>query len=195
MAILFTKKPQSAVVALLWFEVMIIRAGINAESAVDPLDCKAPYVAHEHTEVDVCSMLYQKFESALTVPSNLYKLRHTFFPNMRADPMVVNIVYQLMFLTNQTNLCTDALRHNEDKGLEAINSTTELIWTSSVTLSIIDPQIFNYFQPTFLITFGPLIEDQNRVVIPLKISDKLPCIPTEEQVLHMLNDLTANVSY
>lgn len=157
--------------------------------------------------IATCHMLYQKMEKALLIDLNMYKLRHLMFPNERAEPLVVEISYNVTALQQTNTSCpgaeslTESDDDEEDIRLVDLENETfqmDLTWTSSVTLSIIDPKDLDFLQPAVLTLTNPVVRDylkvsnENSVCITLTI-DKLTCTPSKKQIEDVLGDLTTKV--
>ena len=172
--------------------------GVFFTSVTSAQDCDpSSFSSMDENSVAVCEMLYRKFEAALLVPLNLYKLRHVMFPNERAQPLVVKIACSITFKNLSQDLpCAGA---NNNSLLTLNEYHTNITWTDSVTLSIIDPDDFDFLQPAVLTLTSPIVrpyysmENPNFVAISLS-NDTMHCTPSEIQVKDVLEDLTTKVS-
>lgn len=151
----------------------------------------------DDSSIATCNMLYQKMERALVTELNMYKLRHVMFPNFRAEPLVVDVSYNIT-ASQISNSCPGA--ESDEDMLIDFPFQISLSWTSSVTLSFIDPKDLDFFQPAALALGNPITRDyrkdfnENLVFLDLAIGN-LTCMPSEKQVIGMLSDLTSKVNY
>lgn len=172
-----------------------------------PINCEPPFLRSRTTDVNICSFLYQQFEDVLLTPMNLYRLRQVFVPIDRVDPIVVLLSYNVTFTNynHSTSPCQSATNLDESSQAEdrmLVNGTIsrDFVWTSSVTLSFIDPQTFDFFQPAIFTLLNPLVgpyigENPNQVFIPLTVETGLPCVPAVGQVVDVLKDITSKVLF
>lgn len=146
-----------------------------------------------------CQMLYTQLEAALLEPTNLYTLRQSFFPSSKAQPNVIPVEYTITLkFDNFSEPCT-----GEENQMEAQNETympicVQVIWTSSAVFSEIHSRELDYLQPTLLYLFNIITTDRpygalDYIHLHLNI-ENLPCIPSQEQLLYGLSDISTMVS-
>ena len=171
----------------------------SAASDPEPVGCNPELFSDlNEDELATCNMLYQKFEEALLVPFNIYKLRHVMFPNERAEPLVVEMLYDLTVQNLMDDPCFGA-DNDSLIDFDTEKFTTNITWTSSVTLSIIDPKDLDFLQPAILTFTNPITrhsytENRNRNQVSLVLAvDTLTCTPSEQQIEGVLKDLTTKV--
>ena len=168
---------------------------------------------YKSTDTTTCSMLFQRFQSALVGSEvNLYNLRKTFAPASRPAPILVNVSYEISFGQVSHDLCPGL---GNDSSLFNTSETQYLNygWTSSVLYSYYHPAELNRLQPQLVFRFlktlevdpqdngnpvataftwdgtGPITTAQVSLYIP-----SLPCAPSYEDVYNTLWDITSLVS-
>ena len=151
-------------------------------------------------------MLYELLEqSLLNDRVNLYKMRRVFFPNDGPKPIVVTVAYNVIFHNITDELCAGAFNGNgSNLGEENSNSTAYFsataIWTSSITFSILHPEVVDWLTPTLLYLLGPIRgsyfdHSSSAVNVHLTLNVPfLPCTPSPTQMMDALNDITTMVS-
>lgn len=146
----------------------------------------------------VCYMLYEVLEQALiTDHLNLYKLRRVFIPNAKADPVVVAITYNITFSNITDEVCTgvNTKKNNTISQNETFSAT--IIWTSSLTFSVLHPQVIDWLLPSLVYLIDPIhgyfSDSSTDLLLPLTVPF-LSCTPSEKQVIDALTDLTTKVS-
>ena len=102
--LLFTSRTQWLMSDLL---VMLIPAALRllAKGQCNDSDVKMFCDNYSPEDAAVCFILYEQLEQALVNHHlNLYNLRHVFFPNDNAGPIVVDVTYNITFhnITNET---------------------------------------------------------------------------------------------
>lgn len=149
---------------------------------------------------EVCFMLYEQLEQALVNDFNLYKMRHAFIPNDRADPIVVDITYNITCSNISDEICTGV--NTETNNTVLLNGTfsENTIWTSSLTYSILHPQVIDLILPTLISLTSPntnSLFNHSTSSVNLYLTLVVPflsCTPSIRQVSDTLNDLTTKVS-
>lgn len=151
----------------------------------------------------ICFMLYEKFEESLVDEHlNLYKLRHVFFPNANAEPIVVVITYNITIHGIGIERCTGININKNNTMLQ--NEThftvrTNITWTSSLAFSVLHPQVIDQLLPTSIYLLGPIrgsyfnFGDSSADLL-LHLNIFLSCNPLRSQVTGALKDLTTKVS-
>ena len=146
--------------------------------------------------VQVCNMLYQQMESALLKDSeNLYRLRQAFFPHARAEPTVLRVAFGLRLYNVSSKLCEGAMNSN----LDSLQLSKQFFWTSSAVFSALNPRILDLFLPEILYLATTLKHSYynflvNNVTLFLDI-DSLSCLPSPNQTVDALMDLTTQVGF
>lgn len=159
-------------------------------------------------DVPVCFMLYEQLEQALVNEHlNLYKMRHVFFPNANADPIIVVITYNITFRNISLEKCTGVNTNNENNTIlqnetdtTAVRLLTNITWTSSLAFSVLHPQVIDWLLPTLIYMVGPIRgsyfnfgDSSADLLLSLNVP-YLSCNPLLNQVIGALNDLTTKVS-
>ena len=148
----------------------------------------------------VCYMLYEQLEQALVNDHiNLYKLRRVFVPNAKADPIVVAITYNITFsnITNEVCAGVNIKKNNTVSQNETFSANT-VIWTSSLTFSVLHPHVIDWLLPTLVYIIDPIhgayfSDNSTDLLLPLTVPF-LSCTPSKNQVIDALNDLTTKVN-
>lgn len=116
------------------------------------------------------------------------------FPNAKADPIVVAITYNITFSNITDEICTgvNAKKRNTISQNETLSANT--IWTSSLTFSVLHPAVIDWLLPTLVYIIDPIhgayfSDNSADLLLPLTVPF-LSCIPSENQVIDALNDLT-----
>lgn len=185
--------------------MVTILSTLSSCSATDLEGCNPmSFEVLDDRSIATCNMLYQKLEKALLTDLNTYKLRHVMFPNERAEPLIVEISYNVTALQQMNASCpgAESLTSQSNEELVDLENETfqmDLTWTNSVTLSIIDPKDLDFLQPAALTFSNPVVRDytrernENHVLLVLVI-DALTCTPSEKQIKDTLEDLTTKVN-
>ena len=147
---------------------------------------------------EVCFMLYEQFEQALVNDLNLYKLRHAFIPNAQADPIVVIVRYNITVSNITDEICARNTETNNTV-FDLLNGTfsTSIIWTSSLTYSLLHPQVIAWLLPTLISFMGQSRDSYFGNNVNLYLTLEVPflsCTPSIGQLSDTLNDLTTKVS-
>ena len=167
----------------------------------------------EKYSYQVCHQLYHLFEQALLAsPPNLYKLREEYFPSSRSSPVYghvgynISYVYSTSFSYNTTPPCDG---NHVNTPLLPIKHSKCIPWSSSAILAYIDPMYLNSFQINLLdrlfqnagAVAANLSDCRNQyhqissghahLQLLLHLQEELPCLPSEEQVSAVLEDLTS----
>ena len=164
----------------------------------------APATAHcpEKYSYKTCYQLYEAFERGLLASSeNRYKLREEFFPSSKSSPVYGHVGYVILYKVES---------HHDWNNItpQYFNCIS---WSSSAILTYIDPMFLNSFQLHLLYLLlqntGAVAvslsdcENQYRspsmhvhLQLTLELQEELPCVPSENQVLAVLADLTSWVS-
>jgi len=147
-----------------------------------------------------CQMIYKQLEAALLEPTNLYTLRHSFFPNMKTQPNLLPINYTgtLKFDRNISEPCAGAENQWEELNETYIQFKQELFWTNSAALSIINPRLLDYLLSMLLYWYNPITTDRRYDALDyvhLQINiDNFSCVPSQQQLMDGLEDLSTMVS-
>ena len=146
-----------------------------------------------------CSALYKQFETALLSDENLFKLRRVFFPSSKADPIVVDVKYHVNINTTETCSETNQAGENKPENGSSVSLTRDLVWTSSVTFSLLDSHVLDLLQPRIVLLLDPIKGSYYREVtddieLSLQITSS-SCPPSTTEIVSTLEDLNAMVSH
>ena len=174
----------------------------------------APATAHcpEKYSYKTCYQLYEAFERALLASSeNRYKLREEYLPSSKSSPIYGHIGYVIHYDIGQYNSTPACDENSGELPQVPIEHSRCISWSSSAILTYIDPMFLNSFQLHLLYLLlqnaGAVAvslsdcENQYRspsmhvhLQLTLELQEELPCVPSENQVLAVLADLTSWVS-
>ena len=166
-------------------------------------DYDADYI-YSPEGASTCVMLCEQFEqSLLNDHLNLYKMRRVFFPNGRPKPIVVTVAYSVRFHNITDEPCAGIFNEStlvEENSTSITNFSATVIWTSSITFSVLHPEVIDWLTPGLLYLLGPIRasyfnHSSSDVNVHLILNVPfLPCTPSPLQVMDVLNDITTMVS-
>ena len=153
----------------------------------------------------VCFMLYKSLEQTLVNDElNLYNLRRVFFPNAKANPIVVTVAYNIRFQNITDKFCPGVRIVKNISRLDnsASHVSANITWTSSAAFSVLHPAVIGWLLPSSMYLYDPIRDNHlnhgrdNSADILLSLDVPfLSCIPSVNQVVDALNDLTTMVSH
>lgn len=164
-----------------------------------------------------CYQLHQTFEHALLASSeNLYKLREEYLPSSKSSPVYGHVGYNIIYHNNTIesnynwNNTTPACDEDNVKLPQVpIEPSRCIPWSSTAILAYIDPMFSNSFQ---LYLVDLLLQEVGAVAVNLRecgsqyhppssmhvhlnltleLHEELPCMPSKDQMLAVLADLTS----
>ena len=177
----------------------------------------APATAHcpEKYSYKTCYQLHEPFQRALLASSeNRYKLREEFFPSSKSSPVYGHVGYAILYKIEShhdwnNSTPTPACGGNSGELPRVpIKYFNCISWSSSAILTYIDPMFLNSFQLHLLYL---LLQNTGAVAVSLsdcgnqyhspsmhahlqltlELQEELPCVPSENQMLAVLADLTS----
>ena len=176
-----------------------------------------PATAHcpEKYPYETCYQLYEAFERALLASSeNRYKLREEYLPSSKSPPVYGHIGYEIRYNYIEKHHdwynITPASGDQDNVKLPQIPIEYSgcISWSSSAILAYIDPMFLNSFQLHMLdlllqnagASAVSLRDCRNQYHSPsmhvhlqltLELQEELPLVPSEDQMLAVLADLTS----
>ena len=147
------------------------------------------------------AMLYGEVEEALiSDQTNLYQLRNIFFPISSAEPIVVDVTYNVTVSPIPTELCPGATNGLIEQRMNETNTTSTScsyhhFWTNSVAFSVLNPHVIDLQQPTNIFWLSPITNSYNMTSnsVDLFLRLNLSCEPSKEQITNTIKDLTTRV--
>ena len=164
-----------------------------------------------------CYQLHQAFEHALLASSeNRYKLREEYLPSSESPPAYGHVGYNIIYHNN--NIESNYNRHSTTPACDEddvklpqvpVEHSRCIPWSSTAILAYIDPMFLNSFQLHLLDLllqkagavavnlrecgnqYHPLSSMHVHLNLTLELHEQLPCMPSEDQMLTVLADLTS----
>ena len=169
-----------------------------------------PATAHcpEKYPYETCYQLYKAFERALLASSeNRYKLREEYLPSSKSPPVYGRIGYVIHYNIGKFNN-TPASGDEDNLPQLPVEHSRCISWSSSAILAYIDPMFLNSFQlhilDLLLQNAGASAVSLNdcgnqyhspsmhvHLQLTLELQEELPLVPSEDQMLAVLADLTS----
>ena len=166
-----------------------------------------------------CYQIHQAFEDALLASSeNKYKLREEYLPSSKSSPVYGHVGYNIIYPNNNIESNN---RHNTTPACDEDNVKLPQVpiehsrcipWSSTAIFAYIDPMFLNSFQLHLLdlllqeagaaavnlrecgSQYHPPSSMHVHLNLTLELHEELPCVPSEDQMLAVLADLTSWVS-